>query len=203
MNIVILGAGQVGSTVASELARDEHNEITVIDTNRDILSSLQERLDLRTIQGNGSYPAVLENAGIDDADMLIALTNSDEINMVACQVASSLFNTPTKVARIRSAEYLGRDGLFAHDSIPVDYMISPESLVTEYIHHLIEHPSALQVLDFAGGHVQLVAARAYTDGPLVGHALKTIRSHLPNIDMRVAAIFRGGESIVPSADTII
>ncbi len=203
MNIVILGAGQVGSTVASELARDEHNEITVIDTNRDILNALQDRLDLRTIQGNGSYPSILENAGIDDADMLIALTNSDEINMVACQIASSLFHTPTKIARIRSAEYLGRPGLFATDSIPVDYMISPESLVTEYIHHLIEHPSALQVLDFADGRVQLVAVRAYTDGPLVGQALKTIRSHLPDIDMRVAAIFRGGESIVPSAETVI
>lgn len=203
MNIIILGAGQVGASVASELAKEDSNEITVVDVDQTILSELQDRLDLRTICGNGSFPSVLDNAGARDADMLIALTNSDEINMVACQVASSLFHTPTKIARIRSAEYLGRPGLFATESIPVDFMISPESLVTEYIHHLIEHPSALQVLDFADGRVQLVAVRAYTDGPLVGQALKTIRSHLPDIDMRVAAIFRGGESIVPTAETVI
>ena len=133
MNIIILGAGQVGSTVATELAKEESNEITVIDTNQQILSELQDRLDLRTICGNGSYPGLLEDAGADDADMIIALTNSDEINMIACQIASSLFHTPTKIARIRSPEYLRRPGLFAEDSIPVDVMISPESLVTEYI----------------------------------------------------------------------
>ncbi len=203
MNIIILGAGQVGSTVANELAKEESNEITVIDTNQEILSELQDRLDLRTICGNGSYPGLLEDAGVDDADMLIALTNSDEINMIACQVASSLFHTPTKIARIRSPAYLQHPGLFAEDSIPVDVMISPESLVTEYIYHLIEHPSALQVLDFAEGRVQLVAVKAYDDGLLVGHALKTMNQHVPGVDMRVAAIFREGQSIQPSAECVI
>jgi trk system potassium uptake protein TrkA len=203
MNIIILGAGQVGSTVATELAREASNEITVIDTNQEILSELQDRLDLRTIAGNGSYPGILESAGADDADMLIALTNSDEINMVACQIASSLFNTPTKIARIRSPAYLGRPGLFAKDSIPVDFMISPESLVTNYIHHLIEHPSALQVLDFADGRVQLVAVKAYDDGLMVGRALKTMNEVVPGIDMRVAAVFRDGESIQPSGECVI
>jgi trk system potassium uptake protein TrkA len=203
MNIIILGAGQVGSTVATELAKEESNEITVVDTNQQILSELQDRLDLRTICGNGSYPGLLEDAGADDADMLIALTNSDEINMIACQVASSLFHTPTKIARIRSPEYLGRPGLFAEDSIPVDFMISPESLVTEYIYHLIEHPSALQVLDFAGGRAQLVAVKAYHDGLMVGRELKTMNDVVPGVDMRVAAIFRGGKSIQPSAECVI
>src|SRR5210317_1355699 len=203
MNIIILGAGQVGSTVATELAKEESNELTVIDTNQQILSDLQDRLDLRTICGNGSYPGLLEDAGADDADMIIALTNSDEINMIACQVASSIFHTPTKIARIRSPEYLRRPGLFAEDSIPVDFMISPESLVTEYIYHLIEHPSALQVLDFAEGRVQLVAVRAYDDGLMVGRALKTMNQVVPGIDMRVAAIFREGESIQPSAECVI
>jgi trk system potassium uptake protein TrkA len=105
MNIIILGAGQVGSTVATELAKEESNELTVIDTNQQILSDLQDRLDLRTICGNGSYPGLLDDAGADDADMIIALTNSDEINMIACQVASSLFHTPTKIARIRRCRY--------------------------------------------------------------------------------------------------
>ncbi len=203
MHIIILGAGQVGSSVAAELAKEKSNEITVIDTNQQILSDLQDRLDLRTICGNGAYPGLLEDAGADDADMLIALTNSDEINMIACQVASSLFHTPTKIARIRSPEYLRRPGLFAEDSIPVDFMISPESLVTEYIYHLIEHPSALQVLDFAGGRVQLVAVKAYHDGLMVGRALKTMNDVVPDVDMRVAAIFRGGESIQPSAECVI
>ncbi|MHC4221571.1 MAG: Trk system potassium transporter TrkA [Planctomycetota bacterium] len=203
MNIIILGAGQVGSSVAAELAREESNEITVIDIDQGILSELQDRLDLRTICGNGSYPNMLESAGADDADMLIALTNSDEINMIACQIAESIFHTPTKIARIRSAEYLRNPGLFAPDSIPVDVMISPESLVTEYLYHLIEHPSALQVLDFAGGKVQLVAVKAYHDGPLVGHALKTMKQHVPGVDMRVAAIFRAGESILPSAEYVV
>jgi trk system potassium uptake protein TrkA len=203
MNIIILGAGQVGSTVATELAKEESNEITVVDTNQQILSELQDRLDLRTICGNGSYPGLLEDAGADDADMLIALTNSDEINMIACQVASSLFHTPTKIARIRSPEYLRRPGLFGEDSIPVDFMISPESLVTEYIYHLIEHPSASQVLDFAGGRVQLVAVKAHHGGLMVGRELKTMNDVVPGVDMRVAAIFRGGESILPSAECVI
>ena len=203
MNIIILGAGQVGASVASELAKDASNEITVIDVNQDILQELQDRLDLRTIHGNGSYPSVLRNAGADDADMLIALTNSDEINMVACQVASTVFHTPTKIARIRSQEYMSRKELFGEDAIPVDVTISPEHLVTEYVHHLIEHPSALQVLDFAGGKVQLVAVKAYYGGPLVGHELKTIRKHIPGVDMRVAAIFRDKISLPPTADRII
>jgi len=203
LNIIILGAGQVGSTVATELAREESNEITVIDINQAILSDLQDRLDLRTICGNASYPNMLEAAGADDADMLIALTNSDEINMVACQIASTIFHTPTKIARIRSVEYLRNPGLFAPESIPVDFMISPESLVTEYLHHLIEHPSALQVLDFADGMVQLVAVKAYDNGPLVGHALKAMKQHVPGVEMRVAAIFREGQSISPSADCVI
>jgi len=203
MNIIILGAGQVGSTVATELAKEESNEITVIDTDQQILSELQDRLDLRTICGNGSYPGLLEDAGADDADMMIALTNSDEINMIACQIASSIFHTPTKIARIRSPEYLRRPGLFAEESIPVDVIISPESLVTEYIYHLIEHPSAMQVFDFAEGRVQLVAVKAYDDGLMVGRELKTMSEVVPKVDMRVAAIFREGQSIMPSAECVI
>ena len=203
MNIIILGAGQVGSTVATELAKEEANEITVIDINQQILSDLQDRLDIRTICGNGSYPGLLEDAGADDADMIIALTNSDESNMIACQIASSLFHTPTKIARIRSPEYTRYPGLFAEESIPVDYIISPERLVTDYIHHLIEHPSALQVLDFAGGRVQLVAVQAYHDGLMIGRQLRTMNEVVPGIDMRVAAIFRQGESIQPGADCVV
>ncbi len=203
MNIIILGAGQVGSSVAEALAREEHNDISVVDIDEKILSRLQDRLDIRTVQGMGSYPRVLRRAGADDADMLIALTNSDEVNMAACQVAQTLFHTPVKIARIRSQHYMRHPDLFGDEGVPVDVIISPENLVTRYIHRLVEHPSALQVLDFAGGKVQLVAVKAYYGGPMVGLPLRAIREHIPGIDVRVAAIYRRGESVPPTADTVI
>jgi len=202
MKIIVLGAGQVGSSVAANLA-SEANDITVVDTNSIRLQELQDRYDLRTVAGEGSHPEVLRRAGAEDADMILAVTNSDETNMVACQIAYSLFHTPTKIARIRSNEYLTYPQLFSQEAIPVDVLISPEQLVTEYVQRLIEYPGALQVLDFAGGRVQLVAVKAYYGGPLVGHELRTLREHMPGIDTRVAAIFRHGEPILPGGSTII
>jgi len=122
--------------------------------------------------------------------MILAVTRNDETNMIACQVAYTLFHTPTKIARVRSVEYLNHPRLFAQEALPVDVLISPEQLVTDYIERLIEHPGALQVLDFAGGRVQLVAVRAYHGGPLVGHELSDLKKHMPGIDARVASIFR-------------
>ena len=144
MKIIILGAGQVGGTLAEHLA-SEANDITVVDTDGDRLRDLGDRLDIRTVQGRASLPNVLRQAGADDADMLVAVTNSDETNMVACQVAYSLFHTPTKIARVRESAYLTRgEELFDNDAIPVDVLISPEQVVTNYIKRLIEHPGALQ-----------------------------------------------------------
>lgn len=202
MKIIILGAGQVGSSVAANLA-SEANDITVVDTDSKRLQELQDRLDLNTVEGEGSYPDILLRAGAEDADMIIAVTNSDETNMAACQIAYTMFHTPTKIARIRANEYLTHPGLFAQDAIPIDVLISPEQLVTDYVQRLIEHPGALQVLDFAGGKVQLVAVKAYYGGPLVGHELRTLRDHMPGIQTRVAAIFRHGNPIIPEGDTVI
>ena len=202
MKIIILGAGQVGSSVAANLA-SESNDITVVDTDIASLQALQDRFDLRTIAGIASYPDVLKSAGADDADMIIAVTNSDETNMAACQIAYSMFHTPTKIARIRATEYLELPELFSQDAIPIDVLISPEQLVTEYVQRLIEHPGALQVLDFAEGKVQLVAVKAYYGGPLVGHELRELGEHMPGIQARVAAIFRRGQPILPEGDTII
>jgi trk system potassium uptake protein TrkA len=168
-----------------------------------VLQDLQDRLDIRTVRGHASYPEVLHQAGADDADMIIAVTSSDETNMIACQVAYTLFHTPTKIARVRSIEYLNHARLFAQEALPVDVLISPEQLVTDYIERLIEYPGALQVLDFANGSVQLVAVHAYHGGPLVGHELRELRDHMPGIDARVAAIFRQGKPIAPEGDTII
>ena len=202
MKIIILGAGQVGASVAANLAH-EANDITVIDCDLKKLQELQDRLDLRTIHGHASHPDVLARAGADDADMIIAVTNSDEINMVACQVAYSLFHTPTKIARVRGVEYLRHMQLFTPDAFPVDMIISPEQLITEYILRLIEFPGALQVLDFAEDKVQLVGLKAYYGGPLVGNDLRELRKHMPNVDTRVAAIFRRGKPILPEGNTKI
>jgi len=202
MKIIILGAGQVGGSLAAELA-SEANDITVVDTDAVRLRALGDRLDIRTVQGRGSHPTILRQAGADDADMLIAVTSSDETNMVACQVAYTLFRTPTKIARIRESAYLIRSELFSNEAIPVDVLISPEQAVTTYIKRLIQHPGALQVLDFAGGKVQLVAVRAYYGGPLVGQELRYLRQHMPGVDTRVAAIFRRDRPITPQGDTII
>jgi trk system potassium uptake protein TrkA len=202
LKIIILGAGQVGGTLAEHLA-GEANDITVVDTDGERLRALGDRLDIRTIQGRGSFPTVLRQAGAEDADMLVAVTNSDETNMVACQVAFTLFHTPTKIARVRESAYLTRSGLFDNDAIPVDVLISPEQVVTNYIRRLIEYPGALQVIDFADGKAQLVAVRAYYGGPLVGQQLRQLREHMPNVDTRVAAIFRRNRPITPLGDTVI
>lgn len=202
MKIIILGAGQVGGTLAANLT-SESNDITVIDTEEPQLRALQDRLDIGVVLGEGSHPSVLQQAGIEDAEMLVAVTNNDEINMIACQVAHSLFNTPTKIARIRQHAYLVHPHLFGNDRIPIDVLISPEQLVSEYLHRLIQQPGALQVLDFAGGDAQLVAVKAYYGGPLVGEELRFLRQHIPGVKTRVAAIFRRDRPIRPDGSTVI
>ncbi|MCG8039022.1 MAG: Trk system potassium transporter TrkA [Candidatus Thiodiazotropha taylori] len=202
MKIIILGAGQVGRSVANALV-SEANDITVVDQNLDLLTELQNRLDLGTVRGHAGHPDVLRRAGAEDADMILAVTNSDETNMVACQVAYTVFHTPTKIARVRAQGYLDYPNLFEKPAFPVDVLISPEQLVTDYILKLIEYPGALQVLDFADGRVRLVGIKAYYGGPLVGNELSTLYHHMPNVDARVAAIYREGEVIQPQGDTEI
>lgn len=202
MKILILGAGQVGASVAATLARED-DDITLVDVDNVSLQKLQDHHDIRTIQGAASHPDVLARAGAADADLVLAVTNSDETNMVACQICHTLYNTPTKIARIRTPEYLMKPELFNNDAIAIDVLISPEQLVTDYIQQLINHPNALQVLDFANGLVQLVAVKAFHGGPLVGHPLRDLRKHIPKTETRVAAIFRNGRAISPEADTVI
>jgi len=203
MKIIILGAGQVGGTLAENLV-GENNEITVIDSDPTILRALQDRLDLQVVTGVGSHPDVLRKAGAEDADMLIAVTNSDESNMLACQVAYSLFKTPTKIARVRSEQYIiYQEQLYKQQDIPVDHIIAPEQLVTKAIKRLIDYPGALQVVEFAEGKASLVAVKAYYGGLLVGHALSALKDHMPNVETRVAAIYRRGRPIRPLGTTVI
>lgn len=204
MKIIILGAGQVGGTLTEHLA-DEQNDVTVVDSSESALRQLQERLDIRTLKGDASKPTTLADAGAEDADMLIAVTDSDEVNMLACTIAYTLYRTPTKICRIREVDYLNEDKkLFQSGAIPVDVSISPEHLVTDAIHQLILNPGSLQVLDFAGGKIRLVAVRAVDGGPIVGRELQEIREHMPSVDTRVAAIFRKSQSaIIPEGSTVV
>jgi trk system potassium uptake protein TrkA len=204
VKIIILGAGQVGGTLTEHLA-DEQNDVTVVDSSDSALRQLQERLDIRTVKGDASKPTTLADAGAQDADMLIAVTDSDEVNMLACAIAYTLYRTPTKICRIREVDYLNEDKkLFQSGAIPVDVSISPERLVTDAIHQLILNPGSLQVLDFAGGKIRLVAVRAVDGGPIVGRELQEIREHMPSVDTRVAAIFRKSQSaIIPEGSTVV
>jgi trk system potassium uptake protein TrkA len=202
VKIVILGAGQVGSTVAESLV-SEANDITVVDVEPGRLKRLQDRLDLRTVTGNAAHPAVLELAGARDADMLLAVTQSDETNMVACKLAATMFNIPMKIARIRSADYLSHPEIFSPENFAVDHSICPEQILCDSIVKLLEFPEALQVLEFADGKVSLVAVRAFHGGPLVGREIQYLRSHMPKVDTRVAAIFRGDSPIAPEGTTVV
>lgn len=203
MKILILGAGQVGSSVAAALV-SENSDITVVDTDGQRLRDLSERLDIRTVHGNAALPSTLAQAGADDTDIVIAATSSDEVNLVACECARAAFRIPTCIARLREVEYFQHPQLIPAGRFGVDVAISPESLVCDYVERLIEYPGALQVLDFADGQAQLVAVRAVANGALVGHQIAELRGHLPaGVDARVAAIFRKGRPITPQGNTVI
>lgn len=202
MKIVILGAGQVGSSVAESLA-SEANDITIVDIDGARLRNLQDRLDLRTVLGSAGHPSVLIEAGIEDCDLMIAVTQSDETNLVACKLAQQLFNVPTRIVRLRAIDYLSNEKVLGPDGFDVDLAICPEQILTDYIVKLIEFPEALQVLEFAHGKVSLVAVRAFQGGPLVGHPLKDLKRHIPSVDARIAAIFRGDTPVLPDGDTLV
>ncbi len=202
MKIIILGAGQVGSNLAEHLVR-EGNDLTVVDLDAEKLAALQDRFDLRTVCGQASHPAILKQAGADDADMLVAVTLNDETNMVACKLGGTLFNIPTKIARIRAIDYMKYPQLFGPENFGVDHVIAPEQEITDYLRKLIDYPEALQVVDFGGGRARLVAMKARAGGPLVGHELRDLQKHLPGLDARVAAIFRRDRTLVPEGRTVI
>ncbi len=205
MNIIILGAGQVGSALAQFLAK-ENNNITIVDTDNEHLQKLQDHIDVRTVKGHAAYPSVLEEAGAEDADMLIAMTPSDEVNLLACQIAKILFKVPDKIARIRRSEYITHPELFdpefSTDAMAINTVISPELLVMRYIEQLIRYPGALQVLDFADGKLRLVALKVRTDDPMIGQSIRDITAKLSqNQEIRIVAIYRNNKAVAPDGDT--
>lgn len=208
MNIIILGAGQVGTSLAEMLAREPDNDITLVDLDAAYLQKLQDHLDIRTVTGHASDPDVLEEAGLEMADMLIAVTRSDETNLVACQLAYILHRTPTKIARVRNTAYLNHPALFRREendaALAVDVLISPENLVTEHILRLVSHPGALQVIDFAEGKLRLVAFRAEYGARMVDHTIAELKQLLDKgIETRIVAIYRDNEVVLPRGDTVI
>lgn len=203
MKILILGAGQVGTTLAKYLSFDTENNITIIDKDEANLLALQRHLDVKTVCGHASYPNILEEANIKKMDMIIAVTRSDEGNMVACRMAHTLYQVKKKIARIRTAEYLHHKELFSQKSIPIDFVITPEILVTNYIKRVVEEPGAEQVFEFENGLVQLVETRAYENTPIVNNPIKDLHQHLPKTQMRIVILYRRGEVIPAYGDTVI
>lgn len=203
MKIVILGAGQVGSTIAENLVTED-NDVTVVDSNTKALDAIASKYDLRTIEGNASLPSTLRQAGLSDADLLIATTNSDEVNMVACQVAHALFDEVNKIARIRNGDYLKeKEKLFNQKLINIDHIITPERLVVEEVCRLIEYPGALQVSTLVDGKVSVVVTQSYYGGVMVGSPISAIRDFIPHVDNFIVAIGRKGKVIRPQGSTII
>jgi trk system potassium uptake protein TrkA len=203
MKIIILGANQVGGALAEELVKEGH-ALTVVDSELARLQALEKQLDLRTLVGHPSHPSILRQAGIETADMLIAVTHIDEVNIVACQVAYDLYRIPKKIACIRAPEYLAyQNELFNNENLAIDFCISPEQLVTNFVAKLIEYPGALQVLEFAEGRVLMLAINPQPEGLLVGKSISQLKEYLPVGEIRVVAIYRDGASLPLKGDTRI
>jgi len=202
MNILILGAGQVGTSLAEALV-SEANDITLVDLDSVPLAQLADRLDVRTVTGNAAFPSVLRDAGVESTDLLIAVTQSDQSNLVACKLAHSRFAVPTRIARLRSPDFLDPE-LLSTPNFAVDFALCPEQEISDYIGKLIEYPEALQVVEFADGQLTMVGVRAYDGGLLVGKPIRSMREHLPaGVDARIAAVFRDTRAISTNGDTVI
>ena len=217
MKILILGSGQVGSTVAQNLAQQPNNDVTVVDIDEHALKVLGAKLDIQTVLGNAASPTVLQRAGADDTDLILALTRNDEVNLVACKVAAEIFRIPTRIARVRSSDYTEYLWHQDADALPdangpsailslfgVQEAIRPEQLVTEQLYQLLHYPGALQVLNFAGGQVQMAVVRTSRGGLLVGKAIANINHDLPEgVDCQICAVYRNDQLIIPSAQTVL
>ncbi len=191
-----------GSSVAQALASEE-NDIVVIDFKQELLDGLKERFDIATVTGNAAHPTVLEQAGVHNTDMVIAVTDSDETNMLACLIINALYSRPKTIARVRAIDYLKNPKLFGENGIPVDIVISPEQIVMESIRNIIEFPGVLHISDFAGGLVRLFSVKVVADGVLTGKKIKTLKERLSDGKTRVVAIFRQGKPMCVTGEASI
>ena len=200
--IIVFGGGQVGSSVAKILS-DDGNDITLVDVDKSVLENLKEQIDIKTIHGLASHPSIQRLADADNSDMVIAVTGNDEVNMAACHVAKNLFNVPKRIARLRANEYLNDEDGFKKKFFSINEVISPNVLVTDYVKNIIDHPGAFQAFKFAYGKVHVIAATVLSNGPLARKRLSEFRDHLPNVDVKVVAIFREKKYLIPDDDTFI
>jgi trk system potassium uptake protein TrkA len=202
MKVLIVGAGRVGTSVAENLV-SEHNDITVIDTDANNLHGLQERYDLRGLQGDGTRVAVLRAAGAEDADLFIACAASDAVNLVACRIARQIFNVPRRIARVRSSDVAEYPELMGDDGFCIDALISPERSVADYLHRLIEFPEALQVIEFADGRVSVITARVGHNSPMANKPVDALRDVWPDVSARVIDVLRDGRPLRVGSGTVI
>ncbi|NKB50216.1 MAG: Trk system potassium transporter TrkA [Alphaproteobacteria bacterium] len=201
MKTIICGAGQVGSNIARELA-NERVDVTVVDQSPELIARLRDTLDVRAMVGHASLPDVLEAAGAADADMIIAVTFADEVNMIACQVAHSLFNVPTKIARIRAQSYRKPiwSDLFSHDNMPIDVIISPEIEVARAISRRFTVPGSFEMIPLADNKLRLIGVRCDEDCPILDTPLRQLTSLFPDLHITIVGIIRESKTIVPSGD---
>lgn len=201
MRIIICGAGQVGYGIAERLAR-EQNDVTVIDISPELIFTIRDELDVRGLVGHGSHPDMLAAAGADEADMLIAVTLYDEINMVACQVAHSLFGVPTKFARVRAQSYLDPryQDLFSRENLPIDVVISPEVEVGKLILRRLAEPGARDVLNVCDGKVVFLAINCDANCSLINTPLRQLSSLFPDLQATVVSIKRNNKLFIPQSD---
>ncbi|PTM95003.1 Trk system potassium transporter TrkA [Mycoplana dimorpha] len=202
MKVIICGAGRVGYGIAERLS-EEGNDVSVIDTSAALIAAITETLDVSGVVGHGAHPDVLAKAGADQAEMIIAVTLHDEINMVACQVAHSLFKVPTKIARIRAQSYLAPEysDLFSRDDMPIDVAISPEIEVGKMVLRRISYPGATDVVRFADDRIVMLAIECMEDCPVVNTPLKQLTELFPDLNATVTGIYRNGKLFVArSAD---
>lgn len=201
MKVIICGAGQVGFNIARYLA-GEGSDVTVIDQSPELVQKISDLLDVNGVVGFASHPDVLERAGARDADMLIAVTYADEVNMVACQICHSLFEVPTKIARIRHQSYLDPlwSDLFAASNLPIDVIISPELEVARAIERRLKVPGAFDAITLAGGRVSLVGVHVREETPIIATPLRQLTDLFPELHIYLVAINRQGEAIAPGGD---
>lgn len=202
MKVIVCGAGRVGSTIAQYLSEDE-NEVVLIDTNQETLDELSDSMDIQPITGFASHPSVLERAGAQDADMLIAVTSSDEVNMVTCQAANSLFNIPTKIARLRSKEYTNPKWRksYSRDALPIDVIILPEEEIARSIRRSITFPGAFDVIPLASDKVRLIGVHCDEVCPMLNTPLRQLTALFPDVDAVIVALIRDGKVIIANGDT--
>ncbi len=202
MKFIICGAGQVGTSIARHLAAED-NDVVVIDQSPELVGKITDSLDVQGIVGFASHPEVLERAGASDADMLIAVTREDEVNMVACQVAHALFNVPTKIARVRHENYLqpAWSELFSREHLPIDVIISPEIEIARAIARRLAAPGAFEMIPLADGRVRVTGVRCTAECPVINTPLRQLTGLFPDLNIAVLAILRGGRIIVPTGDS--